>query len=158
MKIRLKPFVGLLLTLGLLSFNCESKPIGYSETTTAEVPDTLGSAITPQDDNDNRVYQLVDQMPVFNGGNKALKKWIVNNLVYPQVAMKNGIQGRVIVTFVIERDGSVSDVKMLRSVDPSLDKEAIRLVKSMPKWIPGKKDGASVRTQYTLPVMFRLTS
>lgn len=97
-------------------------------------------------------------MPVFNGGNKALKKWIVNNLVYPQVAMKNGIQGRVIVTFVIERDGSVSDVKMLRSVDPSLDKEAIRLVKSMPKWIPGKKDGASVRTQYTLPVMFRLTS
>ncbi|UKK55074.1 energy transducer TonB [Prevotella sp. E2-28] len=80
--------------------------------------------------------------------NKAIK--------YPPVAEENGIQGRVITTFVVERDGSITDVKVLKSVDPSLDREAVRVVRSMPRWIPGKQKGSPVRVKFTLPVTFRL--
>ena len=78
------------------------------------------------------------------------------NIKYPVVAEENGVQGRVIVTFVVERDGSITDVKVVKSVDPSLDKEAQRVVKSMPHWIPGKQNGSAVRVKYTVPVTFRL--
>ena len=75
---------------------------------------------------------------------------------YPVIAEENGVQGRVIVTFVVERDGSITDVKVVKSVDPSLDKEAQRVVKGMPRWIPGKQNGSAVRVKYTVPVTFRL--
>ncbi len=78
------------------------------------------------------------------------------NIKYPVVAEENGVQGRVVVTFVVERDGSITDVKVVKSVDPSLDKEAQRVVKSMPHWIPGKQNGSAVRVKYTVPVTFRL--
>ncbi len=102
------------------------------------------------------VYDVVDQMPAFPGGGSALMNFLSQNIRYPAVAEENGIQGRVIVTFVVNSDGSISDTKLAKSVDPSLDKEALRLVKSMPRWIPGRKNGTPVRVKYTIPVTFRI--
>jgi protein TonB len=82
--------------------------------------------------------------------------WLGSNIKYPVVAEENGVQGRVVCTFVVERDGSITDVKVVRGVDPSLDKEAVRVLKAMPKWIPGKQNGTSVRVKFTVPVLFRL--
>ena len=105
---------------------------------------------------DEGVKDIVDQMPSFPGGGNALMQYLSNNVNYPRTAEENGIQGRVICTFVVEKDGSISDVRLAKSVDPSLDKEAIRVIKSMPRWIPGKQDGVPVRVKYTVPVTFRL--
>ena len=104
----------------------------------------------------NEIFTVVEDMPAFPGGDAALLKFIGSNLKYPVIAQENGIQGRVIVSFVIERDGSVADAVVVRGIDPSLDKEALRVVKSMPKWTPGKQRGKPVRVKYTLPVTFRL--
>ena len=104
----------------------------------------------------NKVFDVVEQMPSFPGGNDALMKFLQENVKYPVVAQENGVQGRVVVSFVVEKDGSITDVKVVRSVDPSLDKEAARVVKSMPRWIPGKQNGAAVRVKYNVPVSFRL--
>lgn len=103
-----------------------------------------------------KVFEVVEQMPSFPGGDVALMQYLSKNIKYPPVAEEMGIQGRVICTFVVERDGSVSDIRIARSVDPSLDKEAIRVVSGMPKWIPGRQNGQMVRVKYTLPVTFRL--
>lgn len=103
-----------------------------------------------------KVFEVVEQMPSFPGGDKALLEFLSNNIKYPVVAQENGVQGRVVVSFVVERDGSITDVKVVRSVDPSLDKEAARVVKSMPKWIPGKQNGSAVRVKYNVPVSFKL--
>ena len=105
---------------------------------------------------ENKVFDVVEQMPSFPGGMAALMAYLQKSIKYPPVAEENGIQGRVVCTFVVERDGSVTDVKVAKSVDPSLDKEAVRVVSAMPKWIPGKQNGQSVRVKYTLPVTFRL--
>ena len=103
-----------------------------------------------------KVFDVVEEMPSFPGGQSALMQYLASNIKYPVVAQENGVQGRVIVSFVVERDGSISDVKVARSVDPSLDREAQRVVKSMPKWKPGKQNGSAVRVKYTVPVVFRL--
>ena len=103
-----------------------------------------------------KVFDVVEEMPSFPGGSAALMSYLSSNTKYPVVAQENGVQGRVIVSFVVERDGSISDVKVARSVDPSLDREAQRVVKSMPKWKPGKQNGSAVRVKYTVPVVFRL--
>ena len=105
---------------------------------------------------ETKVFDVVEQMPSFPGGDAELMKFLHDHMKYPAVAEENGIQGRVICTFVVERDGSITDVKVITSVDPSLDKEAIRVLKSMPKWIPGKQNGSAVRVKYTVPVTFRL--
>ena len=105
---------------------------------------------------ENKVFEVVEQMPSFPGGMAALMAYLQKSIKYPPVAEENGIQGRVVCTFVVERDGSVTDVRVAKSVDPSLDKEAVRVVSAMPKWIPGKQNGQSVRVKYTLPVTFRL--
>ena len=105
---------------------------------------------------ETKVFDVVEQMPSFPGGDAALMKFLSEHIKYPVVAEENGIQGRVVATFVVERDGSISDVKVIKSVDPSLDKEAIRVLKSRPKWIPGKQNGSAVRVKYTVPVTFRL--
>lgn len=103
-----------------------------------------------------KVFEVVEQMPSFPGGDKALLEYLSNNIKYPVVAQENGVQGRVTVSFVVEKDGSITDVKVVRSVDPSLDKEAARVVKSMPRWIPGKQNGSAVRVKYNVPVSFKL--
>ena len=129
---------------------------------------------------DGQVFDVVEEMPSFAGGGEytvavidekgnthyerkvyppgqaGLFQWLSRNIKYPVVAEENGIQGRVIVTFVVERDGTITEVEVVKSVDPSLDKEAVRVTKSMPKWNPGKQNGAPVRVKYTMPVTFRL--
>ena len=103
-----------------------------------------------------KVFDVVEEMPSFPGGQGALMSYLASNIKYPVVAQENGVQGRVIVSFVVERDGSISDVRVARSVHPSLDREAQRVVKSMPRWKPGKQNGSAVRVKYTVPVVFRL--
>lgn len=103
-----------------------------------------------------KVFTAVEQMPQFPGGEAALMKYLSQNINYPQVAMENGIQGRVIVQFVVTKNGTVGEVKVIRSVDRDLDKEAIRLCKSLPKFIPGKMNGQEVNVWYTLPITFKL--
>lgn len=110
----------------------------------------------PPKEEETKVFDVVEEMPQFPGGPSALFEYLSKNIRYPVVAEENGVQGRVIVTFVVERDGSITDVKVIKSVDPSLDKEAQRVVKSMPHWIPGKQNGSAVRVKYTVPVTFRL--
>ena len=105
---------------------------------------------------ETKVFDVVEQMPQFPGGQQALFEYLSKNIKYPVIAEENGVQGRVIVTFVVERDGSITDVKVVKSVDPSLDKEAQRVVKAMPHWIPGKQNGSAVRVKYTVPATFRL--
>ncbi len=110
----------------------------------------------PKHEEENKVFDIVEQQPMFPGGPSALMKFLSENTKYPVVAQENGVQGRVTVQFVVEKDGSVSDVHVLRGVDPSLDKEAVRVVKSMPRWTPGKQNGITVRVNYRVPVLFRL--
>ncbi len=108
------------------------------------------------EEEDNVVFQVVETMPLFPGGESAMMKFMGENIKYPVIAQENGIQGRVICQFVVNKDGSIVDVEVVRSVDASLDKEAIRMIKSMPKWSPGKQRGKPVRVKYTLPVNFKL--
>lgn len=110
----------------------------------------------PKHEEENKVFDIVEQQPLFPGGPAALLKYLSENTKYPVVAQENGVQGRVTVQFVVEKDGSISDVHVLRGVDPSLDKEAVRVVKSMPRWTPGKQNGITVRVNYRVPVLFRL--
>lgn len=105
---------------------------------------------------ETKIFTTVEQMPMYPGGDAALLGYLHDNIHYPTVAAENGVQGRVVVGFVVERDGSITDVKILRGVDPSLDREAMRVVKSMPKWTPGKQNGSAVRVKYQVPVSFRL--
>lgn len=107
-----------------------------------------------QEEEQNKIFEVVEQQPQFPGG--SVNGWLADHIKYPVVAVENGIQGRVVVQFVVERDGSVSQVRVVRGVDPSLDKEAQRVISSMPKWIPGKQNGQSVRSRFTVPVTFRL--
>lgn len=105
---------------------------------------------------DQKKYEVVEEMPEFPGGMEALIKYLSTNIKYPKDAVKQKIQGRVLVTFVVDTDGSIKDVKVAKAVYPSIDKESVRVVKKMPKWTPGKKDGCPVRVQYTLPIAFHL--
>jgi protein TonB len=102
------------------------------------------------------VFMVVESMPSFPGGDAALFKYLSDNIKYPVIAQESGIQGRVICQFVVNRDGSIVDIEVVRSVDRSLDAEAVRVIQSMPKWTPGKQRGKTVRVKYTLPVNFRL--
>ncbi len=112
--------------------------------------------ISEEYDPDGEVFMFVEEMPGFPGGESALMKFINDNLRYPQLALENGISGRVICTFVIDGRGKVSDIQVIRSVDPNLDREAIRVISMMPDWKPGKQRGKPVRVRYTLPIIFKL--
>ena len=100
-----------------------------------------------------KIFDVVEQQPQFPGN---LNQYLRDHINYPTIAQENGIQGKVIVQFVVERDGSITQVNVIRGVDPSLDKEAVRVVKSMPKWTPGRQNGQAVRVKFTLPVNFKL--
>lgn len=102
------------------------------------------------------VFFIVEEMPDFPGGQLALRKFIAQAIKYPVIAQENGIQGKVFVNFVVEKDGSVTKATISRGVDPSLDKEALRVVNSLPKWKPGKQGGKPVRVSYTVPINFVL--
>ena len=123
--------------------------------TTVEQEETLVEEVQEVKE-ESVVFEVVEQMPSFPGGEKALMEFLSKNTKYPSVAEENGIQGRVVCTFVVETNGSITDVKVVRAVDPALDREAVRVIKSMPKWIPGKQNGKAVRVKYTVPVNFKL--
>lgn len=101
---------------------------------------------------DDKVYEVCEQMPIFEGGDAALLKYLRENLKYPDKTKDRGVQGRLVIGFIVEKDGSLTDVKVLRPVDIDLDAEALRVIKGMPKWIPGRQNGKRVRVRYLLPV------
>ena len=105
---------------------------------------------------DNQVFTVVEQQPQFPGGEAALLKYVAEHIRYPAVAQENNIQGKVVVQFVVTKTGAVGEVKVVRSKDPYLDKEAVRVVKSLPNFVPGKMNGHAVNVWYTLPITFRL--
>ncbi|MFO7614745.1 MAG: energy transducer TonB [Bacteroidales bacterium] len=121
-----------------------------------EMQEYIPVSIEEEDDSEGIIFMVVESMPEFPGGEANLYKFLAENIKYPQMAKESGIQGRVFVTFVVERDGSVTDVRVIRGIGGGCDEEAIRVVKNMPKWTPGKQRGKAVRVQYNLPVKFTL--
>ncbi|WP_436414252.1 TonB family protein [Petrimonas sp.] len=131
--------------------------VGYGRQNTYIPPPPPLPGRDNTESNGNEVFVIVENQPEFPGGNTALMNFISENIVYPKIAQENGIQGRVITNFIIEKDGSLSDIQVVRGVDPSLDKEAVRLIAAMPKWTPGTQRGNKVRVRYLLPIVFRLS-
>lgn|SRR5574344_2041206 len=120
-------------------------------------PVMAGPAITGEASDEDEVFQVVEDMPLFPGGMEALLKYLGTNIKYPTIAQENQIQGKVVIEFVVNKDGSIVDPKVIKSLEASCDKEAMRVIKAMPKWTPGKQRGKPVRVKYTVPVSFRLT-
>ena len=118
-------------------------------------PDKVDQYLAERKDTIN-VYDCVEQMPSFPGGTQKLKEFIEENLRYPKELEETCVQGRVIVRFIVERNGKLSNVKVVKSVHPALDKEALRIVKLMPRWIPGRQNGITVRVKCYIPIIFRL--
>ena len=118
---------------------------------------TATGTFTPNTSEPEGVFDVVEQMPQYPGGAPELMKFLSMNIKYPEAAEKAGTQGRVIATFVVEKDGSISSTKIVRSVSPELDAEALRVINAMPKWTPGKQSGKDVRVKYTIPISFRLS-
>ena len=114
------------------------------------------AVVEEEEESEQQIFTVVEKMPEFTGGMPALMKYLANAIKYPVIAQENGIQGRVSCSFVINKDGSIVDAVVLRGVDPSLDKEALRVINAMPKWKPGEQRGKPVRVKYTVPVTFRL--
>ena len=149
----------LALTLSLAAASpqvSETDPVEQIKSVEGIVRVEPETSAEPQRNSVEPVYDAVEQQAVFPGGQAALMRWISENLIYPVAAQENGVQGRVIVRFVIEKDGTVTNPVVVRSVDSDLDKEALRLVKKMPKWQPGKLNGVVVRSNFYLPVTFKL--
>ena len=144
--------------LNVVEDNVETESIEVNtEETEQEVVIAAPVEAPVEEEEEEVVFVVVEKMPEFPGGQQALFKYLSENVKYPVIAQENGIQGRVICQFVVNRDGSIVDVEVVRSGgDPSLDKEAIRVIKSMPKWKPGKQRGKAVRVKYTVPVNFKL--
>ena len=117
---------------------------------------TVSAQKTVVSQKNQKVYEVVDQMPEFPGGMPAMIEFLQNNVKYPADAEKQKVEGRVLVSFVVETDGSVSDVQVMKKAFPSLDAEALRVAKAMPNWTPGKHQGKLVRVHYTLPISFHL--
>ncbi|MCC8198435.1 MAG: TonB family protein [Tannerellaceae bacterium] len=112
--------------------------------------------VEEEEESTQQIFTVVEEMPQFPGGEGELLKFISKSIKYPVIAQENGIQGRVLCSFVVNRDGSIVDAEVVRGVDPSLDKEALRVINTMPKWTPGKQRGKPVRVKYTVPITFRL--
>ena len=144
--------------LNVVEDNVETETIEVStEETETEVVIAAPVEAPVEEEEEEVVFVVVESMPEFPGGQQALFKYLSENVKYPVIAQENGIQGRVICQFVVNKDGSIVDVEVVRSGgDPSLDKEAVRVIKTMPKWKPGKQRGKPVRVKYTVPVNFKL--
>ena len=121
-----------------------------------EVEEYIPIEVEEEEAVEAQIFMVVESMPEFPGGESALNRFLYENIKYPQMAKESGIQGRVFVTFVVERDGKVTDVRVLRGIGGGCDEEAIRVVQNMPKWSPGKQRGKPVRVQFNLPIKFTL--
>lgn len=129
-----------------------------STTGGVDIADLQDNKVVVQQEEKEQIFEHVEQMPEFPGGQTELMKFLGEKIKYPVIAQEQGIQGTVVLRFVVGKDGSVSDVQVVRSLDPSCDKEAIRVVKSMPKWVPGKQNGRPVLVYFTVPVRFKLAN
>lgn len=137
----------------------ESKTIGVSKVYSESSKSGeyyIGLHKDTEADDSEKVYDVVEQMPEFSNGQAALFEYLSKSIQYPEESRKKGIQGRVIATFVVEKDGSISNARVVKSVNPDLDTEALRVINAMPNWNPGKQNGKAVRTKYTVPVTFKL--
>ena len=114
--------------------------------------------VVEEPEEEDQIFQVVEEDATFPGGTAELMKYLQKNIKYPSICQEQGIQGRVIVQFVVEKDGSITDVQVIKAINPYLDKEAVRVVSTMPKWSPGKQRGKPVRVRFTLPVTFRLSN
>lgn len=130
--------------------------VANAQTESVHVVPPTPSPVEPVQEKNDVVYTYVEQMPEFPGGNEAMMEFIRKNLRYPETAKETGVEGRVIVRFVVNEDGTVSDITILRDIGAGCGAEAVHVVKMMPKWKSGKQNGRAVRTYMTLPVMFRL--
>ena len=131
--------------------------IDAEATETTVVEDYVAPPVVEEEEvAEEEIFQIVEEMPSYPGGMQSLYEYLSENIRYPVVAMESGIQGRVYVTFVVEKDGSISDVKVLRGIGGGCDEEAVRVIKAMPKWNPGKQRGRAVRVLYNVPVNFTL--
>lgn len=128
---------------------------GTDEKHGMDIADLKDNKVVVQEE-EEKPFVGVEQMPQFPGGERELMSYLSKNIKYPTIAAENGIQGRVTLRFVVSKTGDITDVNVIKGLDPSCDREAIRVVKSMPKWIPGKQNGRNVPVYYTLPVSFRL--
>ncbi|MEL5895000.1 TonB family protein [Bacteroides sp. GD17] len=128
---------------------------GNDEANGKDIAD-LKQVVTQAPVEEEKVFDMVEQMPTFPGGQAELLKYIADHLKYPTIAQENGVQGRVTCQFVVGKDGKVRDVTILKTLDPYCDKEAVRVILSMPSWIPGKQNGKPVSVKYTVPITFRL--
>lgn len=129
---------------------------GTNEETGVDIATLQEHKVIVAEEEPEKVFEVVEQPPSFPGGDAALMEYLNNNISYPTIAQENSIQGKVTCSFVVGKDGSIQDVRVERSVDASLDKEAVRVIRSMPKWIPGRQGGNAVKVKYYLPVSFRL--
>ena len=145
----------------------EEEEIESTEASTEAISGPSGPVVTgpvvtgpvtavEEETDEGQIFQVVEQMPEFPGGMEALMKYLQKNIKYPSRAQDNNVQGRVMVTFVVNKDCSIVDPEVIKAVDKDLDNEALRVVKGMPKWNPGKQRGKPVRVKYTVPVTFRL--
>ncbi len=154
----LKLSLGLMVTAALvMSFAFDKERYTIQDNTSVHQPtETVASSPQVTTQTKDKVYVVVDQMPEFPGGEYALSTYIGKNIKYPEDAIKAGIQGKVFVNFVIDKDGNIVNPKIVRSVSPSLDKEALRVIGTLPKWTPGKQKGKKVDVSYTMPISFKL--
>ena len=125
---------------------------------TLQVMEKVSEAVPVTAPEDEPIFTRVETMPTFPGGDPALFKYIMDNLAYPKIAAEKGIQGRVALKFVIKADGTIENIQVVKSLDPACDEEAVRVIKSMPKWNPGKQNGKAVSVEYSLPIVFKLSS
>ena len=131
----------------------ETTPVVKSRTETGEI---TAESSAPKKVFTGKVYEIVEDMPTFPGGVTELMNYLSKNTHYPAATKRDGIQGRVVVSFIVEPDGSISNAKLVRSIDANLDQEALRVVSEMPNWTPGKQGGNAVRVRYSLPIAFKL--
>lgn len=129
---------------------------GTDDEDAVDIADLQQHQVVIEEKVEEQIYRGVEQMPEFPGGEKELMKYLNDNITYPVIAAENGIQGRVTLEFVVSETGAISDVKVIQKLDPSCDKEAMRVIQAMPKWIPGMQNGRAVKVYYTVPVTFKL--
>ncbi|MCD7973870.1 MAG: energy transducer TonB [Candidatus Azobacteroides sp.] len=144
-------------TLFILGGTFSHAQQGYQPEDEIKEPDNVISRTIKSESKEQAMpFEEVTSTPEFPGGKDSLLKYLSHNLIYPAIAVENKIQGKVVVSFVVKKDGTIDDIKIVRGIDPSCDKEALRIVKRMPAWIPGKENGEAVNVHYTLPIVFKM--
>lgn len=141
---------------GLIALALTGLSLNTAQAQTTEQEEVKPQYVVDTRTTPNEVHDVAEVMPSFGNTANALHKYLMQHIKYPKAADKRDEQGRVVVEFIVERNGKISNIKVVRSVSPALDKEAVRVIRRMPRWNPGKKDGKTIRTRFVLPIHFRL--